>query len=285
MSKMYTSKKAGYSVLSGTIKEIADDRMSMVVSYRNYDFANKKADTKETHVVSMKPFDAAYGVKDNITVLGAIMGQDFQAVQFSKDAACFEVPNMSVVTGDVSKIRINEELNQDGTPKMRRSDGQQKKRHFDIFVRVPDGDKTVEHIIKVYDSQKYHKAGEPTNIEKYAARFESSIRDDGTVLQGFTSPEETPIRVTIATQPGQEFAIEQPDGSVYYGCSHMGINSIDMEFGYQRVLKKGQEQTASPSQESNKAATPEGAEPESASEKEVELVVDGFDEDLSLDFT
>lgn len=337
MSKMYTSKKAGYSVLSGTIKSIADDRMSMVVSYREYDPQKKKAEIKDKNVVSpMQPIDASYKEKDSVTILGGILGQDFQIQRITNKSAVFEVPQLSVVSGYIEKVRYADEKDENGNPKLK-VNGQPKKPHFDIFVTVEEEDKVVHHIMKIYDSIKFHKEGEPTNIEKYQAKFADRTLADGTFLQGFKSPDETPIRVTIATQPGTSFAY-QGDESVYYGCNHLGISSIDLDFQYQRTIKKennlqnGQQapsngqaqqqnaqptaqqaqpqtntqpappqqnqqptrmtpaqqntsQIAEPAPQNTQPATQQAATPaQTAPAQTGELEINGFDEDLELDF-
>ena len=318
MSKLYTSKRAGYSVLSGGIKSISEDRMSFVVTYREYDPQAKKAEMNHQHVATMKALPDSYKKGDQITVLGGIMGQTMQAVQYSNTSACFEVPMMSVISGMVEKVRVNEEKNADGTPKTRRSDGAAKKPHLDIFVTVNEESKETHHIIKVYNG-KYQD--DVPNIEKYQTRFAGKQLADGTVLRGFENAEETPIRVTICTQPGHEFAMERDDGSLYYGCNHLGINSIDLDYQYKRTLGKDGEKTEpqvstpQPAQEApvqqepapqavqQAPATPVQSAPETAPQPQPTapapapvqeplpvaedngIVVNGFDEDMSLDFT
>lgn len=278
MSKLYNSKKAGTAVLSGKVTSISDDRMQMNVEYREYDAVAKKGTNKTKTVISGMPLNDTYKVGQNVSVVGYIQGPtNVSALHICNTTACFESDMIAVVSGHVKKAALNTETKEDGSPKLKKDGVTPRKPHFDVVVAVNEGDVEVNHIVKVYNSPKFQNEGEPSNIERYQKRFEN-----------FVNADETPTRVTIVTQPGQSFEYEMPDGQVYHGCSHMSINSLDMEYEYSR--KKSQDKPVEAA-EKTQAATPENtqAAPSTPSasavaQKEEITEVSGFDEDLEMEF-
>ena len=271
MSKAYLNKKTMLSVVSGKIESISDNRQEATISYQEYDYNKKTSSTKEVHAQTMLPFDDSYQVGQKITMLGGFVGNDFSIRQYSNTNACFEVPDLAVVTGYVISAKLNEELNQDGTHKLKRSDNTPKKPHFDITIRVMDGEREVNHVVKVYNAMQYVKDGEPSQIDKIKSRFENV---------GFKDSETTPIRATIATAPGQEWSYTNND-IVYNYCGHIGIRSLDLELEYARNREQSSpNKTTPPAPEVPKSepqpVVVEGFDPDTP--------VDGFDEDLSAEF-
>lgn len=285
MSKLYTNKKTAASILSGKLTEISEDRKTFTVAYQEYNNASKKFEDKTQVCTTMMALDDSYSVKQNVTVIGAKgFGGGFNVESVSNKESAFEYPDLAVVSGHVQKAFLNEEKDQDGNPKMKQ-DGTPRKPHYDIHISVPEGDRVVNHIIKVYDSPKYQKEGELSQTEKVAKRFAS-----------FENPETTPMRVTIATQPGQEFSFEKSGDTpgVYYGCSHLGFKSIDLEYEFSKSknmstpLTKEPEKEAPTKADSTEATVEPTNVPVEAPVTSVETTdtietVDGFDSELEFE--
>lgn len=236
MSKLYTNQSAGTSVLTGSVKTISQDRKSVMVAYNQYDYQSKKSTPKEKNIILDSPLDASYAQNQTITAVGYIMGPDFKAISVSNKENVYETDTIAFLSGHVASVKMKEEKNEDGSSKLTR-EGKPKKPHLDITLDIPRADgQVVHHIVKVYDVPNTTDA--MGNIEKYSKRFAD-----------FVNPQDTPIYATIATKPGQEFSIPQDGGGVYLGVSHLGINSLDLEFQFQRV--KNQQQNAPRQQDSD----------------------------------
>ena len=229
MSKLYTNKKAGTSVLTGKITKISDDRKMAEVTYNEYNYQEKKSVAKTKNVLCPTPLDDSYKVGKTMTAVGYVTGPvNFQPVSVSNEENVFEMQDIAFLSGHIVKAALNEEKDKDGNPKLK-ADGSPKKPHFDVQLEVARQDgQIVHHFVKVYDSPKYQEAGQPTNIEKYQKRFAD-----------FVNAQDTPMYVTIATTPGQEYSFTKDDGTVYLGCSHLGINSLDIQYEFSKDKTKG----------------------------------------------
>lgn len=265
MSKLYTNKTAGTSVLTGKIKSISEDRKSLEVTYQEYDYKSKQSSEKQKTVKCMAPINDTYKVGQTITAVGYVTGPvAFQTECISNSENVFEMSDLAFISGHVSSVKLNEEKDQNGNPKLTR-EGNPKKRHFDIHVPVLDETgNSVDHIVKVYDlPSKYQEAGQPTQIEKMQKRFADFVKAD-----------ETPMYVTIATTPGNAFSFQKDDGSVYLGASHLGIRSLDIMYEFSK--QKSQ------SQETNKA--PEQPQPSTTPEPvQQPQEINGFEADVDLE--
>lgn len=272
MSKLYTNQKANTSVLSGKIKSISEDRKNIEVAYKNYDYNAQKSTDMVANVVSGVAVDESYVAGKNITVIGYTTGPTFTAINISNKENIFETQGLTVISGYVAKAGLNEEKNEDGSPKLKQ-DGTPRKPHFDIQVVIEENGNPTHHFVKVYNAPKHQKAGEKSNIEKQQARFVD-----------FKDPETTPTRVTIATQSGQPFTFEKSDGTVYYGCSHMSVNSLDIEYEYQRQRKNTQTQTVqTPAQPAPQTPAPQPQPtPEVMPSQVQESEVDGYDAEIDF---
>lgn len=227
MSKMYKSKQ-GLCVLSGKVKEIAADKTSVTVDYRQYDANTKKASIM-SKVINNPPGVENLKVGQSVTAIGYDCGPNFQLVgnTLTHESAVFEMNDIAVVSGYIQSASLNDEKDQDGNVKTK-MDGTPKKPHFDIKILVDDNGKETVHQIKNYNFVSKNDGKVVDNIADMAKRFER-----------FESPEATPTYVTIVTSPGNAFSYEKSNGTCYYGCSHLGVRSLDQIFEYQ--LQKAQD--------------------------------------------
>ena len=225
MAKIYR-KKTGMVVLSGPVKSIAPDRMSMVLGTQSYNTKETKWVDEEFTVQVSQPLDEMIQVGEPATAAGYQNGQaSIMAQAVSAKQAVFNTEEMSVVSGFLKKAQYKDELEADGTPKLKR-DGSPRKPHFDLIVIVPEGDRRVMHTIKTYNFTRAGEEDKMSNIDRMKNRFKD-----------FVNEEDTPTYVTIVTQVGQERSWESDyNNKVYenYACDHMGINSLDVEYCYDR---------------------------------------------------
>ncbi len=272
MSKLYNSQTYGIAVLSGKVVSVSEDRKEMDVTYRDYDRQTKQATEKtKTVLIQNGSLDEGYKKGASVTVAGYIMGaKNMQAASISRGENVYETQEIAVVSGHVVKASYKDEKNEDGTPKLKQ-DGTPRKPHYDIEVVVPEDDHEVHHFVKVYDSPQFQKKGDPTNIEKYQNRFKN-----------FKDPEETPTRVTIVTNPGQSYTFETDNG-IYYGVSHLGIKSLDMDFEYslKKAAEKAEVKEEAPKPEIKEEAAPKEATPEQAKS---EYITEVDPEELEVEF-
>lgn len=267
MSKLYTNKKAGTSVLTGKITAISEDRKTVDVTYNEYSYQEKKSESKTKKVLCQQPLDDSYKTGKTITAVGYVTGPvNFQPVSISNDVNVFEMQDIAFLSGHIVKAALNEEKDQEGNPKLK-SDGTPRKPHFDVQMEIPRNDgQIVHHFVKVYDTPKYQEVGQPTNIEKFQKRFAD-----------FVSAQETPMYVTIATTPGQEFSFTKDDGTVYLGCSHMGINSLDIQYEFSKEKQQGKDNGEKP-KENTPAPERTQLPPQPQAEE-----VNGFDVDMQYE--
>ena len=225
MAKIYR-KKTGMVVLSGPVKSIEPDRMSMVLNTQSYNTKDTKWVDEEFTVQVSQPLDEMIQVGEPATAAGYQNGQSsIMAQTASAKQAVFNTEEMSVVSGFLKKAQYKDELEADGTPKVKR-DGSPRKPHFDLIVIVPEGDRRVMHTIKTYNFTKAGEENKMSNIDRMKNRFKD-----------FVSEEETPTYVTIVTQVGQERSWESDyNNKVYenYACDHMGVNSLDVDLCYNK---------------------------------------------------
>lgn len=259
MSKAYLNQKNHISVVSGSIVSISEDRRSMQVTYAEYDKATHASINKTTNAQTMVPIPADYQAKDKITMIGGFLMDNFTVSNFTKDSACYEMPDLAVVTGHIEKVVLNEEKDEQGNPKLKKSNGQPRKPHFDIYIKTENSSLSAEasdietHIIKVYDGKV--EAGKPNNIERMQKRF-AGIH--------FQDKESTPIRATIVTQPGQNWSNAYTNeatgvNEMRYFSSHMGVRSMDLELEYSLQALKTNENQISIFHTPTSTPTPEPA--------------------------
>lgn len=269
MSKMYKSNQ-GLCVLSGKVKSISDDRTSVDVEYRKYDPVTKKATNLTKTISGLHDLDTLK-VGQSVSAVGYDCGPNFQLVgnTFFHDNAVFEMNDIAVVSGRIQSVGLNDELDQDGNPK-KKQDGTPKKPHYDIKVVVNDNGKETVHQIKTYNFVSKTDNKLVDNISDMAKRFEK-----------FQSPETTPTFVTVVTNPGNSYEFEKNDGTIYYGCAHLGVRSIDQIFEYQ--LQRSQPNAEKEADEPEKE--PEPAVPSEKSEANEPIAeISGIDEDFDLAF-
>ena len=243
MGNMYTNRNSGLTVAMGKIKSIADDKLSMVIESTEYvqNSETKKTEAKavDVKVRSSVPFaEAGYRVGYQATAVGYGRGVDgntmqAQAVLVGNDI--YENEALAIVKGTVKKVFMNEEKNQDGTPKLSR-DGKPRKRHFDITVAVKDeaNNRWVDHVIKIYDERV--EPGQRGQIEQMQYRFKDF------------DAEHNRMAVTFVTQPAEvlerTYVKSNGEPGTAYAAYHMGCVKMDYEYLGEKQQTRGNEQSA-----------------------------------------
>lgn len=287
--KMYTNQKTKMSVVSGNVLAISDDRKSLTVKTQEFDRDSKVNVDKEMTFETSLPVAENVVVGKSVTIAGyeqidMMAGTSkWVAGYVSAGNESFEFKTLAVVNGDVVYARYNEEKNEDGSPKMTKermgADGKTipskaKSPHFDIGVSTIDAEgKRVLHTIKVYPDPVKGKNGEIVEgqknfdkIETLKKRFENFDKDTN------------PMRVTIATQPGQiSTSTKEYDGKVYENTysNHMGCMSLDIEY----IKTREKNKSTTPAKESASNEVEQETTPAPATNPVVE---DDMDELFSI---
>lgn len=217
MGKMY-KRKTGLIILSGPVSKITPSAHGTEVSITIDTFEDKAWVTKDVIAVTptLSP-DLAVGCI--ATAYGYQCGKDrIMAESVTTGPSAKFVDDIEIISGPLNKAVYRNELNDDGTPKLK-MDGTPRKPHFDVSVIVNDEQNhKVVHIVKIYNF-KEAKNGK-TEIEKAQAKF-----------QNFVDRDTTPMEITIVTSPGQENSWESEwNGKIYqnYSNSHLGKFSWDV---------------------------------------------------------
>lgn len=244
MSKFYENHKTHLAVISGKVKSIAPDRMSVVVQTSKYDREEKREDAFDVTIHSSTPIADSVAVGKNITACSyhdVPTDRDI-ALYLSSDNGAFEHGGLAVISGNVVYARYNEEKNEDGTPKMtsRRvgADGAEippkpRTPHFDIAVsaNTPDengGSKKVLYIVKEYPF-KSGDTVDTSKIDRHKKLFANFDRETNGAY------------VTIATSPGAvSSVVREYNGREYVNTysNHMGIYSLDVMYEKERTRDK-----------------------------------------------
>lgn len=260
MGNMYTSRNSGLTVAMGKIKSIANDKLSMVIEATEYvqNSNTKKTESRavDVNVRSAVPFtEAGYRVGYQATAVGYGRGLDgnvMQAQAVLVGADCYEDAALAVVKGTVKRTFMNEEKNQDGSPKLNR-EGKPKKRHFDITVTVKDetNNRWVDHVIRVYDGKV--EPGKRGQIEQMQYRFKDF------------DPEHNRMAVTFITQPAEikERTYIKTNGQpgTAYAAYHLGCVKMDYEYLGEKQQTRGNEQAAPAQSQAPVQNTPAQAAP------------------------
>lgn len=221
-------QKSGFTVVVGKIKSFSDDRMVMIVETEERQPNVKESTPLEFQVTSAIPFEDAYKPGYTVTAAGWPRGKNVigaDSVMIGNDH--FETQDIAIVTGFVKFARMNEEKNSDGTQKMKQDGVTPKKPHFDITVSVKEGDKFVDHIVKVYEGKT--EPGKTNQMERMAKLFSKFDRDTNR------------IAASIVTSPGSYDSYTTTKNGMEYTnnvCYHMGVKTIDVDFVDQK--EKGQ---------------------------------------------
>ena len=131
MSRVY-ARNDGLRVISGKIKSISDDRSTLVLAANEYNRTTKANEEKEFTVIShglgdeyKVGFDATVvgypGRNNSITADAVLVGNQI-----------FEDIDVTVLTGLVRSVFMNEEKTADGAPKMK-TDGATPKHGWKIW--------------------------------------------------------------------------------------------------------------------------------------------------------
>lgn len=220
MAKMY-KKKTGLCIVSGrvTAKEAVQQGTKVSIEVEEFDSETKKWNKKTVDAIS-NTVDEDIAVGCIATAVGYQCGiSAIMASTITTGAHVFDPePDVEIITGVVNKASFKPEVQEDGTPKLKR-DGSPRKPHFDVSIIVPDNDgHKVIHIIKTYNFKD--SKGEKTEIEKAEAKFKD-----------FQDRKSTPMAITVVTQPGMESNWESEyNGKVYqnFASSHLGKMSWDI---------------------------------------------------------
>lgn len=225
---VYKNQASGLVVATGKIKSVSEDRMVMTVTSEQYDRTAKKNEEVELNVSSGTPFEDSFKNGYGVTVAGYQRGKG----AIVADAAFigndyFETQDLAVVTGLVKYARLNEEKDENGAPKMKQDGKTPKKPHYDVTISVNEGDKWVDHVIRIYEG--IHEEGKKSQMDRAAALFSKFDKESNR------------IRATFVTSPGQSYSrTVTKNGKEYvnYGCSHIGFKFMDVEFVDQKEKAK-----------------------------------------------
>lgn len=223
MSKLYR-RKTGLIIASGKVVNVKSNPTckQVEISIREYDQQTKEMKEKIVTALS-NSVDDDVAIGKVVTAIGYQSGLDtITAQSITAGAAVRYVEDVEVISGPVHKVEYRPEVNEDGTPKLKR-DGNPRKPHFDVTIKVPDEEgHNVSHRVKIYNFAKPHAAGERTEIEKAQKLFERWV-----------DREETPVIATIVTNPGTTSSWESEyNGKVYqnFASDHLGKTSWDLNW-------------------------------------------------------
>ena len=239
MAKVFR-KKTGLNVVSGVVKAVdlaQNGAKKVVITVSEKNQQTKKWEDKDVAVTSTI-VDDGVTVGAIATAAGYLWGSsNIMGTYISSGPHVEELDEVAIISGVVQKAAYKDELNEDGTPKLTRS-GTPRKPHFDISVMVPDEEgHRVIHIVKVYNFNKVED-GQLSNIDKMKKRFAD-----------FKDKDSTPTECTIVTGPGNVRTWDSEfNGKVYhnYCCDHMGIQSLDLNFLYERETPVRKDPTPAP---------------------------------------
>lgn len=220
MAKKYTNKNSGSIIVSGVIKEFSEDGLVMTLATSEYNTKERKNMETEVKVTNPIGFSKeTYKPGYHVTAVGYPHGKGtIQAERIMSGNDFFENQDLTVITGYVRSARLNEEKDAEGNPRLNQK-GEPRKPHFDITVAVKDGDRWVNHVVKIYDIKG--DQSKTSRIDRAKAQFREFDRDS------------KPAIVTIVTGAGNVYQTEtERDGRVFqnFYCNHMGAYSIDMEY-------------------------------------------------------
>lgn len=237
MSRVYTSSKTQVRVVMGEVTEIKEGGMDLVIKANQF---NKATSTNE---------DVEFKVHTGVAVTDVKVGYKVTAIGYTgrggvlnADAVLsgskgYEDEGITVLTGFVKNVHMNEEMNQDGTHKVKADGVTQRQPHFDIYLSTKDMDDAYHnHVIKVYNGKT--EEGKTTPIERAKKMF------------GRFDKENNRIRVSVVTRPGQErtWTSVGKDGKEYTNSliSHMGYSAIDVDYIDQEKKKENPAQSKTP---------------------------------------
>lgn len=234
MSKVYRNK-TGILTISGKVKDISADRTSVTITSATYNSGERKWNDVEYTATTPVPAGAEIVKGADVMVVGYQSGPNkVTANALFAGKGYHEEADLGFLAGKVVKAVLNEEKNQDGTPKTKQ-DGTARKRHFDVFVMTvsEEGEEQL-HIMKVYDgSPKFINPGEKTQLEKTMARFKPFMEENKEAT------------VFVCTSPADSYSYESTDKDgntvVRTNYSHMGYKSLDIAFGEVRENNRTQE--------------------------------------------
>lgn len=213
----YSNRKSGLNVVTGKVKEINDGDFVMTVD--SFD-SDKKRVTEDITINGKLPEGVKAGFE--VTAVGYQAGPNrYSAEQVMNGNAVFEQDGVTILTGFVRSAKLNEEKDENGNPK-KNQEGKEKKPHFDVTISVKEGDKFVNHRIKIYNSEK-----NPDAIEKAQKQFgkvgeERTDKDSG---EKYINS----IRGTFITGEGRTYEMES-NGYTNYYCDHMGLTKSDYDY-------------------------------------------------------
>lgn len=274
MSKIYRNKETALNVLSGKIKSVAEDGLSMIVTSQEWKQHTDDKTGKRYMEANPVEFVArwaipvpalSYFVGNDVTVVGYGQGKEnghprINVEQILTRSEVYKSEELDVVRGLVKFASYNDEKNADGTPKLKQDGQTERKPHFDITVtcRDEENDRWVNHIFPIYNTKN-----NPNEIDRYKKKFANF--DDKT----------NRALVTIVTSPGQEpYAVTKSyngEERVFWNVRHMGIKSFDLEMIDERKKTKD-----TPAVETEATPAPENTPTQDEAS--------GFDQDFSSEF-
>lgn len=223
MSRLYR-RQTGLIIASGKCVNIRSNPSGkeVEIAIRERNRQTKEVTEKIVTAVS-NSVDDDVAVGKIVTAIGYQSGMDIiSASSVTAGASVRYVEDVEVVSGLVQKAEYKPEVNEDGTPKLKR-DGNPRKPHFDVTIKVPDEEgHNVSHRIKIYNFVKAKDPGDKTEIDKAKAIFANWIDKD-----------ETPVIATIVTKPGTSSSWESEyNGKVYqnFASDHLGKFSWDFNW-------------------------------------------------------
>lgn len=251
MSKKYTNTTTGFTLVSGTLKELGEDRKTGIIEAEVWDKSEKKRVLEDIKISAEAPIEENVG--DVVTAYGYNFKGTIMIDVISKDAMYHEIEptvenkkGVAVLAGNVLFAVKNDEIDKTtGEPRLNNA-GQPRKPHFDISLPVGQGENRVLHTVKIYDfKERTDKDGTvipaQKNIERYEKLFKNFMEDKAN----------HPIYVSIRTQPGQLYTVDTPavyskgpkqgqpilsketgEQIIWHNkrMSHLGANAIDVTF-------------------------------------------------------
>ena len=176
MSRLYR-RNTGLIIVSGKAVDVRNNPVGKEVEIE-VEEVNRQTRERTKNIITAvsNSVDDDVAVGKIVTAIGYQSGMNIiTAHSITAGPSVRFIEDVEVISGPIHKVEYKAEVNEDGTPKLKR-DGQPRKPHFDVTIRVPDEQgHNVSHRVKIYNFAKPKEAGERTEIEKAQKIFERFI--------------------------------------------------------------------------------------------------------------
>ena len=223
----------GAAICTGVVKAVSPDRMVVTIAsgvYENAPGGQKGKVYVAKDLVLRNPIPMGEEIEAGKTLTAVVQNSLTNANEYEirqllpARAQEFEMPQVTVISGRVSKFEDNEELDENGNHKLKQDGVTPRKPHTDLTIFVketspedPDGH-YVRHVVKVYDSPR-SQVSDRARIKKMLSGFDPAKHTGENRTEDFY--------VTLVTQNGTPLPpMQRADGTVSYMVTHMGVRAV-----------------------------------------------------------